>query len=65
VFILPLITLALPRAARETHTSVFHDMREGIRTVMESPWLRISIVVFALTNITLVGPYSVTWTRLD
>lgn len=58
-FILPLLTLALPRPAPETPTSVFHDMREGIKTVMESPWLSISIVVFALTNITLVGPYSV------
>ena len=59
VFILPLLAIALPRAARETHTSVFHDMREGIKTVMESPWLRISIIVFALTNITLAGPFSV------
>lgn len=58
-FILPLLALALPRLAPKTHTSVFHDMREGIRTVMESPWLRISIAVYALSNITLAGPYSV------
>lgn len=59
VLILPLLAIALPRLAPETRTSVLHDLRDGIRTVMESPWLRTSIVVFALTNITLSGPYSV------
>lgn len=59
LFILPLRRLALPRLAAEQQASVWHDLREGIRTVLVSPWLRTSIVVFALTNITLGGPYSV------
>jgi len=59
LLILPLRRLALPRLAPEKHASVWHDVREGVRTVLSSPWLRTSIVVFALTNITLGGPYSV------
>ena len=40
-------------------TSILGDLREGLATVTGSPVLWISIVVFALTNITLAGPYSV------
>jgi predicted MFS family arabinose efflux permease len=40
-------------------TSILSDLREGLATVAGSPVLWISIVVFALTNITLAGPYSV------
>ncbi len=39
--------------------SILGDVREGLATVAGSPVLWISIVVFALTNITLAGPYSV------
>lgn len=40
-------------------SSLLQDAREGIQTVLGSPVLWISIIMFALTNITLVGPYSV------
>lgn len=35
------------------------DLRVGIRTVVRTPWLWMTILVFALTNVTLAGPYSV------
>jgi Transmembrane secretion effector len=35
------------------------DLRQGFATVLASPWLSISSVVFGLTNITLAGPYAV------
>lgn len=55
----PLLRLSLPRAAVEKGASVLREMREGISTVFAAPWLWVSIGVFALTNITLAGPYSV------
>lgn len=59
LFLLPLLKLVLPRAVSEKGTSVLREVREGLATVTGSPWLWISIVAFALTNITLAGPYSV------
>jgi MFS family permease len=35
------------------------DLREGLGTVFATPWLWVTIVVFALSNVTLAGPYSV------
>ena len=35
------------------------DLREGIGTVFATPWLWVTILVFALSNVTLAGPYSV------
>jgi hypothetical protein len=35
------------------------DLREGLATVTASPVLWVSIAFFALTNVTLVGPYSI------
>ena len=35
------------------------DLRMGIATVVTTPWLWITILLFALTNVTLAGPYSV------
>jgi MFS family permease len=37
----------------------FADLREGIATVVATPWLWVTILVFALSNVTLAGPYSV------
>ena len=47
-----------PRASAP-RSSVVGDLREGLATVAGSPVLWISIAVFALTNVTLAGPYSV------
>ncbi len=35
------------------------ELRKGIATVVTTPWLWITILLFALTNVTLAGPYSV------
>lgn len=35
------------------------DFREGIATVLRMPWLWMSILVYAMANVTLGGPYSV------
>lgn len=37
----------------------WRDLRQGFATVMAVPWLWVSILVFALANITLAGPYAV------
>jgi MFS family permease len=64
-FLLPLLRLNLPRAVATVGTdsekgnSVLHDLRAGFATVLKSQWLWVSILVFALTNITLAGPFSV------
>ncbi len=59
LFLLPLLHLNIPRAVAEKGASVLRELREGFDTVLQSQWLWISILVFALTNITLAGPYSV------
>lgn len=57
----PLLASSSPpaRPADSQANSILRDMREGIETVLRSPVLWISISVFALSNITLAGPYSV------
>jgi predicted MFS family arabinose efflux permease len=62
-FLLPLLTSGLRHTvARSKPTEAAHplrDLKEGFTTVLASPWLWVSILVFSLTNITLSGPYSV------
>lgn len=56
----PLLAAAIPRPARpEGAINPLRDLREGFATVLSTPWLWISILIFALTNVTLAGPYSV------
>ncbi len=56
----PLLLAAIPRPARAAGApSPLRDLREGFTTVLGTPWLWISILIFALTNVTLSGPYSV------
>src|SRR5439155_16412213 len=45
--------------AAESRASILADLRAGISTVTRSPWLWLTITLFALTNVTLSGPYSV------
>jgi MFS family permease len=47
----------LPNQAE--NTDFFKDLRAGITNVTTTPWLWISIIIFSLTNVTLVGPYIV------
>ena len=55
---MPLLNSSAPvaREAGAQPASVLHDVREGIDTVLRSPVLWISILVFAISNITLAGP---------
>ncbi len=59
LFLLPLLgkeTRPLP--ANESQ-SMLADFQEGLRTVWQMPWLWLTIGIFAISNVTLAGPYSV------
>jgi len=45
------------RTAGSTQSSVLKDLHQGISTVLQSPWLWITIAVAGLSNITLNGPF--------
>jgi Transmembrane secretion effector len=54
--------VALPRVpvlrdSAEKEASVLQDMRQGISTVLHSPWLWITLLVASVSTIFLVGPY--------
>ncbi len=57
--LLPLIPLATKRAVNPQGASALRDLREGIRTVFASPWLWMTITLFALTNVTASAPWNV------
>ncbi|HYF65796.1 MAG TPA: MFS transporter [Herpetosiphonaceae bacterium] len=58
--LLPLLGRRQPSAAApEAPASIFQDIRQGIGTVVGTPWLWITILVFTLTNVTLAGPFNV------
>lgn len=59
VFLMPLAFARIPRPARSEDSHIGEEMRQGFITVLTSPWLWISILVFSLTNVTLIGPYYV------
>jgi len=48
-----------PSPEGDPPANLVKDLREGIRIVLGTPWLWITIVVFAISNITLSGPYAV------
>lgn len=56
--LLPLLAGAA-RPVRATGSSVFAEAREGVGTVLASPWLFLTIGMAALVNMTLLGPYAV------
>jgi MFS family permease len=58
-FLAPLAGLPTPPREGSESTSVIRDALEGIAIVLRTPWLWISIAVFALSNLTLARPYSV------
>jgi MFS family permease len=60
--VLPLLTLPAPARQDEeslTLKGFLGDLRGGFETIFASPILWITILIFALTNITLAGPYSI------
>ncbi|MEP7137234.1 MAG: MFS transporter, partial [Chloroflexota bacterium] len=57
-FLIPLLFSNIPRPEpSENHFLV--DIRDGLGVVTSTPWLWISILIFSLTNVTLIGPYIV------
>jgi MFS transporter, DHA3 family, tetracycline resistance protein len=60
-FLLPLLAVGagIPRPARNEKIHVWKDLRQGFITVLAAPWLWVSIIVFSLVNVTLIGPYYV------
>jgi MFS family permease len=49
----------MPPAATEPRASAVADMRQGMATVLASPWLWVSILVFAFGNVTDSGPRNI------
>lgn len=58
-FLLPLLKLSGLSRIKQPLSTVFRDLSEGIRLVLQSPWLRITIALAAIGNITINGPISV------
>lgn len=59
ILLIPLMFMGIPCPARNQESHVLQDLREGFIAVTTKPWLWISILVFSLVNVTLMGPYSV------
>ena len=61
VCLLPLLSHRQQAADAEPDApaSMIQDIRLGLSTVLGAPWLWITILVFALTNVTLSGPFNV------
>ena len=57
--LLPLLGPPTPQAPGAAPASVIGDLREGFATVRAAPWLLITIILAALGNILLAGPYGV------
>ena len=53
--LIPLLKLSVPRSASSESSSMIRDLREGIGTVLGSPWLWITIAIAALGNILTSG----------
>lgn len=57
--LVPLLKVAAPRTASPGSSSMVLDLREGIGTVLGSPWLWVTITVASLGNIFSSGPLSI------
>lgn len=59
VLLIPLMFARIPDPTRSEESRVWKDLQQGFATVMAAPWLWISMIVFSLVNVTLIGPYYV------
>ncbi|HLF26011.1 MAG TPA: MFS transporter [Anaerolineae bacterium] len=57
--LVPLLRLPTTPRLETRRANVLRDVREGIGTVLASPWLWISITIAGLANMTQVGPVAV------
>jgi len=56
---LPLLREEIRPLPADGPQSILADFQEGLRTVWQMPWLWLTIGLFAICNVTLAGPYSV------
>lgn len=57
--LIPILNLATsPKSGEESH-SILSDLREGLQTVIASPWLWVTIGVAGLSNIAYAGPMEI------
>jgi MFS family permease len=59
ILLIPLMFMGIPRPFQSEESHVLQDLREGFNAVIAKPWLWISILIFSLVNVTLIGPFSV------
>jgi MFS family permease len=57
-FLIPLLFSNIP-APEPSENHLLADIRSGFDVVISTPWLWISILIFSLINVTLIGPYVV------
>ena len=50
---------APPEPTEGERSTIISDIRMGIATVAQTPWIWLTIATFALSNVTLSGPYNV------
>ena len=59
VCLIPLLKVSPPRTVSSESSSMIRDLREGIGTVLGSPWLWITIAIAALGNIFTSGSINI------
>ncbi len=57
--LLPLLKLPLPVRAGMQGLNLGQELKVGVRAVLASPWLWVTIAIAALSNVTISGPMSV------
>jgi MFS family permease len=57
--VLPILRLAASPKSEEASHSIVGDLREGLATVITSPWLWVTILVAGISNIAYAGPMEV------
>ncbi len=57
--LLPILKLVQPTARLAEKPGVIRDLQDGLKMVIKSPWLWITIAIASLCNITQGGPYIV------
>jgi len=57
--LLPILKLVQPAARLAEKPGVIRDLQDGLKMVIKSPWLWITIAIASLCNITQGGPYIV------
>ena len=58
-FLVPLLFVSIPAPDRSEESHIWQEIHAGLKAVTSRRWLWVTILTISLTNITLVGPYSV------